>query len=405
MSFDDQLKALEDAQWFQQKGALMDKHLEVADAIVTAAASAGWERAPGVAWERTQAVEVETKTAMAALNLGVAQESLERMLRHHGEQVEHEIAEALEQVETEKMMLLSALNEELLALKADTEHRMEALAQLLVHEELRELIIIQAKTRHEIEVQRLRRQMVEMEGRTFDAERRVIEKKLTLATAKLRIIPELQKTLAAQQRQLEEEQLLMPLYEQRMVSEAQLIEVLEETIPLLLDKSAEALSLAAEIRRLLPVHQQILDLRRLQEQARGDAEDEAQAQRLAELTYERRRDALQIKENSIQALQVEKATELSKIEARSAEELASLRAKISDVEVKNIEIVGHNKLATAEEIAKYKGKAIPPVERHTERLREEEIVESTSEQTYAKRRTAEIAAKAQITAKLIHAVS
>ena len=410
MSIDEHLRRLEDAAWFQQKGAIMDKHVQGAGAVLTLAGQAKWTVPPGHVFAQNQALEVQTKTELSALNLAVAQESLERFLRLMGQEADKEITAALQHVELQKAQLLAALEQEFLEqefldAKAFREGQLEDIARLLIHQDLREVILIQSRTAHEIEVQQLKRKIVNSERETFDSERQVIYKKLEVAQVKLRMIPEIKATLEAQRKVLAAEEALVPLYYEKADAEEKLIAALEETIPLLHDKAAAAKELASTIRGMLPYHREILGYRVSLEEERGKAQDETQLQRLTDLSYEANRDEQQDKENAIRLIQVEKSATIAKLEASNADKLAALRKKVAGAEADAVGIVGRNRLAAQEDAAQNRSTTLPRSAEKTAKVREKEVQELAEVAADTKTETTDIAAHAKITATLLHAIS
>lgn len=405
MSIEQSLKRLEDAKWFSGKGMIQDKYVRTADAILANAGKANWDNIPGHVRRQEQDLEVQTKLELEGLNLEVAQESLERFLGLMEQEAGAEVAEALMQIEVQKRELLMALDVEFAEARAPHEQRLEDLAQLMIRQDLRALAIIAAKTTHEIEIQKLRRQAVTAESSTFDTERQVLAKKIEVAQTKLRMIPEIEATLDAQRAVLDAERELIPLYEEQVDKEAALTALLEDTIPLLYDKSAVALELANKIKAMIPKYRELLEWKRKSAVARGDAAKESDLERRSSFTDEQLRDALQDLENEGRKIRLEGSEALSKLGADISGQVRTAKSSADSAETSAITLRQADDSEASEHISMYRKSLLVRSAEEDARNQADTIRAIAEIRARTSEETAEIGAEARIESTLIHAIS
>ncbi|MBI9090133.1 MAG: hypothetical protein JEZ12_13035 [Desulfobacterium sp.] len=233
----------ERSQWYRGKDPIMEEFSSQRRTIIDTVASRV-EHPPGHLAGALTELETKTKHALSDLNYKIVAEAVERELAQQGLDMDMDYKNAAILWELEKARLLDALQRELADSKKTREDRESVLADLAVEVSLRQVALINAKTLIENELEGIRKEIVEAQGRSLPKEVELAQAKLVTAQRKLAIIPHLQALIAAEEDHITAEEANIPLTEELINKRLAQIPIKEElaTLKELLVAAMDALT-------------------------------------------------------------------------------------------------------------------------------------------------------------------
>jgi hypothetical protein len=226
----------EAAQWRKGKTPVIRKYLEEHNKMLTEIAGKGFLAMPGYAYNAETFLELATKENLSELNYKIIAETVERELKQSGINYDLEYKAATIAWEQAKQALLSAWEVEYAILKQNMAYDEELLNRAAIEIDARSVVLLQAKTAIEIEMEGYRGQIAALDRNTAPLEVQLAEAKLATAQRKLDVIPIIYEILA-------KEQQLVTLEAQK-VGEATSLNLIERQIA---EKESEITAILAEI--------------------------------------------------------------------------------------------------------------------------------------------------------------
>jgi hypothetical protein len=236
----------EAAQWRKGKTPLIRKYLDEHNKMLTEIAGKGFLAMPGYAYNAENFLELTTKEGLSDLNYKIIAETVERELKQAGIVYDLEYKAAAIAWEQAKQALLSAWEVEYAILKQNMAYDEELLNRAAIEIDARSVVLLQAKTAIEIEMESYRAQIAALDRNTAPLEVQLAEAKLATAQRKLDIIPIINQIVAKEQELLTlevqkagENTSLSLIERQIAVKESEITDILAEIVA----KQAEVLAL------------------------------------------------------------------------------------------------------------------------------------------------------------------
>jgi len=217
----------ERAIWYRGKDPIMEEFSFQRRLLIDEVASRV-NQPPGYLVDAITSMEIKTKRALSDLNYKIVAEAVEREMARQGLDYDLNYKKAVILWEIEKAGLLNDLTRELSDAKAAREDRESVLADLAIEVSLRQVGLINAKALIENELEGLRKEIIEAQGRSLPKEVELAQAKLATAQRKLAIIPHLQALIAAEEEQILVEEANIPLTEELINKRLAQIPIKEE---------------------------------------------------------------------------------------------------------------------------------------------------------------------------------
>ena len=192
-------QSMENALWRKSKSPLVNEYLQTAKEVEDRAAKQGFLYRPGFLADMTTQVETALKFKLSDLNYEIVKQAIERELAQTGHDYDIAAKEAMIAWELEKAQTLTELAQEFAYNKLLLEMDKEELNRAKIEIDLRQLVIMAAKTAIDIDMELLRQELPAIERSTFSAEDALLVAKLATANKKLEVIPYIEEVLAKQQ--------------------------------------------------------------------------------------------------------------------------------------------------------------------------------------------------------------
>ena len=185
--------------WFQKKRPIVDSYLAAAKQIEDGVAGHGLLYRPGFLGQMITQVERKAKFDLSEINYQIVSEAITRELAQTGFDYDIAVKEAMISWELEKVLALTALEQDLADNKKLRDMDKEELDRLEITTNLRKLVIMTLKTAIDVDMEELRQEMTDVDRSTFHYEDALLNAKLLTAQKKLSVIPYIEIVLDKQQ--------------------------------------------------------------------------------------------------------------------------------------------------------------------------------------------------------------
>ena len=189
----------EAAQYRKAKTPIIAKYQAEHEQLFSAIAGRGFLRMPGYAYDAENKIELAAKMGLSELNYKILSETIERELKQMGIDYDLSYKNAAIIWEIEKQSLMSLWDAELQGIKQGMAEEEEDLDQTAIEVSKRAIILMEAKTTIEENMEAYRKSLVELDGSTAPYEVQLANAKLLTAQKKLELIPILEEILAKEQ--------------------------------------------------------------------------------------------------------------------------------------------------------------------------------------------------------------
>lgn len=260
--------------WYKGKGDILREFRKDAGSILSAVAARNFSALPGFAIEAMTDLEVQSKFKLRDHNQQIMTDAVDRELKALGLADDIAVRQSAMAWETEKQQLFSALQQEFADKDALRQLRAEEIESLMIDQEMREILVLLAKTDIELQIEDVRKQKEELGLLPIPVEERLIAAKLLTAQKKLDIIPYVLSALDAQRTVLDKEAAdilpareikanfelqiadgtntkILPLMTDQATAEATLIDAEESALPLQIEKAQKGLDLTVKQAEML----------------------------------------------------------------------------------------------------------------------------------------------------------
>lgn len=394
----------ENNQFYRGKKTIIDEILDTHQTMMSVIAGRNFSRPPGFLYESLITLEKTGKSKLSELNYQIVSEAIERELK----QIDHDYTQVYKAAriafELEKQTLLLALQQEFVDIDATQNLTEEVLNRQFVELDVRKIILVTTKTVINLQMEDLKRELIDLDRLTFVNEALLINEKINTATAKLTVIPYIEAMILAQEQVLIAEEANIP-YMEDLIDEKELLTVKkEEVIPYLEDKSARLIVLAESIIEGIIIEKERLAVALSMANLKKDKVDntldliaaEQVLESLRDLLYSTRHDFRLSKLNNQIALTDLNGTnivEISTANTAMIEALGEFKVEIGDIIRDNKSVVLSANLLGNEGAIDISVNADKSA-----------ITSIATTQSDATKEKAEISAKAEITSKLIHLI-
>ena len=244
---------IENFLWYKGKSDVLREFRKSTVAILSAVASRNFSSMPGFAIEAFTDVEIDSKFKLTEYNQKLLGEAIDREFKALGLDNDISLKEATMAWELEKMQVLSDLQVELADLDRFRAVTGEALEQLVVEQEVRELIVLMCKAAIDIVAEDIKKQREEADAPLIEPKLALADAMLVTANRKLDVIPYIQAVLEAQKSALSTEAaIILPAREEKANYEKEVADVTTtEIIPLMAAKATATGALTVEQAELL----------------------------------------------------------------------------------------------------------------------------------------------------------
>jgi L-lactate utilization protein LutC len=394
----------DNSQFYKGKQPVIDEFANSHRTLMSAVAGRNFLKLPGFAYEASIMLEEVGKNKLSALNYQIVAEAIERELKQTGHTYSMTYKAARIAFELEKQTLLTDLQQEFADLDAMQSLTKEELDRKFVELDLRRIILITTKTTIELEMEELKQELIDVDRLTFDNEALLINEKVTTATAKLAVIPYLESLIESQGKLLTAEEANIPYMEDLIDEKELLIDKKEEVVPYLENKSAKLILLAEAILTAIVIEEQRLDVSLSKTNLGMDKIDNTLNIIEAEKAIEALRALLYSARHDLQITKIDRQISLTDQNTANIENISAERTSMMNV-LEGYKVAIASSIRSAREINVNDG--ISGNENANDTYVDAEtsaIAYIADRQAYARERTAEIAATADVTNKLIHLI-
>jgi len=248
------------SQWKSEKVPIISKYAEEHAALMSAIAGRGFLNLPGYAYSAENRLEFATKLNLSKLNFKILSETVERELRQSGIDYDSSYKTALMEWEMEKQGLMDAWAQELAGFKQDESASEEVLNQLAVEVGKRAIVLMEAKSAIDVQMEAYRLSLAQLDGSVAPYEVELANAKLLTAQKKLEIIPILTEILEKEQELLVLEQSKTAEYTTYINAEKAVSDKLNTITPFINALATKSEELATKIENVqIPKEEQIAD--------------------------------------------------------------------------------------------------------------------------------------------------
>lgn len=186
---------MDNSQFVRGKGPILTEYLRTRKKIGDGVAAKGFTFEPGFMYDIQNDLETDTKFKLSELNYTILEEAVKRRLRQDGQDYDLAHRNAVISWESDKAVLLTDWDRELIAAKRARADDEEAMRILEIQLNRRGTLLLEAKTIIERDAEALKRQIAELDGSTGDLEVQVANAKLLSAQKRLELIPYIQQII------------------------------------------------------------------------------------------------------------------------------------------------------------------------------------------------------------------
>jgi hypothetical protein len=202
----------ENASYRKAKTPIIAKYQDDHTQLMSAIAGRGFTKMPGYAYDAENKIELAAKMGLSELNHKILSETIERELKQMGIDYDLSYKNAAIIWEIEKQSLMSLWDAELQGIKQGMAEEEEVLDQMAIEIAKRAIVLMEAKTTIEENMEAYRKTLVELDGSTAPYEVQLANAKLLTAQKKLELIPILTEILAKERELLIAESLKAGYY-------------------------------------------------------------------------------------------------------------------------------------------------------------------------------------------------
>ena len=250
----------ENSAWRSGKTPIVSKYAEEHAALMSAIAGRGFLNLPGYAYSAENRLEFATKMNLSELNFKILSETVERELKQSGIDYDSSYKTALMAWEIEKQSLMDDWAAELAGIKKDESAGEEALNQLAVEVGKRAIVLMEAKSAIDVQMEEYRLSLAQLDGSVAPYEVELANAKLLTAQKKLELIPILTEILGKEQELLVLEQSKASQYTTYMNAEKAVSDKRSTLTPFINALATKSEELAAKITDVqIPKEEQIAD--------------------------------------------------------------------------------------------------------------------------------------------------
>lgn len=272
----------EQASWRKGKTPVMMKYIADHAKLFAEIAGRGFLSMPGYAYEAENELELMTKLGFSELNYKILSETIEREMKQAGITYDLSYKAAALAWDVDKQALMAAWDAELSLIKQGMASDEETLARLAIEVAARQIVLLEAKTALELQMEAYRLELATLEGSTSEYEISLANAKVLTATKKLELLPIFQEILAKEQGLLTSEQGKVAAYTVLMEAEQETATKKQLLIPGYQELANLTTAYAGLIPGQISIEEQIADEKLAQAQAINTKE----ASRLTELNKE-----------------------------------------------------------------------------------------------------------------------
>lgn len=189
----------EQASWRKGKTPVMMKYIADHAKLFAEIAGRGFLSMPGYAYEAENELELMTKLGLSDLNYKILSETIEREMKQAGITYDLSYKAAALAWDVDKQALMTAWDAELCLIKQGMASDEETLARLAIEVAARQIVLLEAKTALDLQMEAYRLELAELEGSTSGLEISLANAKVLTATKKLELLPIFQEILAKEQ--------------------------------------------------------------------------------------------------------------------------------------------------------------------------------------------------------------
>lgn len=300
----------EAAQYRKGKTPLVDKYLSDHKKLFDEIAGRGFLNLPGYASDAENQLEVALKMGLSELNYKILSETIERELKQTGIDYNNAYILAAMSWELEKQTLMSAWDQELAGIKQGMAAEEEIKARLALEVNARQIVLIEAKTAIDVEMEGYRTQLAAIDAATAPYEVCLANAKLLTAQKKLEILPVLQVIITKEQELLALETSKAGEYGELMSAERELAIKKQRLVPGLSQLATEKMRHATMIPTQIATERLIANEKILQ----ADAETQKSGNIIQELNTdiinEGKKILLSAAERGLKTIKLDNAAEI-----------------------------------------------------------------------------------------------
>jgi hypothetical protein len=196
----------ENAAWRSGKTPIIAKYSTEHAQLMSEIAGRGFLSMPGYAYDTENSLELSAKMKLSELNFKILSETVERELKQAGIDYDLSYKAAAIAWELEKQALMDAWSQELAGINQDKSGKEEELNQLAVEVGKRVIVLMEAKTAIDLQMEAYRLSLAQLDAGTASYEADLANAKLLTAQKKLDLIPILTEIVEKEQELLTIEQ-------------------------------------------------------------------------------------------------------------------------------------------------------------------------------------------------------